>query len=84
MKWVIEENFENVANFLGELFDKTPKEINERFIDIPVMLVLKFIDDEEKILGTLVGIVGPTFYGWSPLYSRCLTCMQSASSYSCH
>jgi len=63
MKWVIEENFENVANFLGELFDKTPKEINERFIDIPVMLVLKFIDDEEKILGTLVGVkdeVAPT------------------------
>lgn len=58
MKWVIEENFENIAKFLGDLFNKTPEEINERFVNIPVMFLLKFIDenDDDKILGTIVGV----------------------------
>lgn len=63
MKWVIEENFENVANFLGKLFKTTSEEINKRFCDIPVMYILKFIDENDNILGTLIGVkdeVAPT------------------------
>jgi len=65
MKWVIEENFENIANFLGKLFETTPEEISKRFVDIPVMYLLKFVDEDkdDKILGTLVGVkdeVAPT------------------------
>ncbi len=56
MKWVIEENFENIAKFLGDLFETTPEEINARFVDIPVMYLLKFVDKDDKILGTIVGV----------------------------
>ncbi len=63
MKWVIEDNFENIANFLGELFNITPEKIVERFVNVPEMFVLKFLDNSGKILGTLISVkdeVAPT------------------------
>jgi ribosomal protein S18 acetylase RimI-like enzyme len=55
MKWNHEKEFDDVAKFLGKLFNKTPEEISERFVDIPEMYVLTFKDDSE-IKGVIVSI----------------------------
>ncbi|MHA1219438.1 MAG: GNAT family N-acetyltransferase [Candidatus Heimdallarchaeaceae archaeon] len=55
MKWNHEEEFENVAVFLGNLFDKTPKDIKERFLNIPETYVLA-LKEETEIKGVLISI----------------------------
>ncbi len=55
MKWNHEEDFENVAVFLGNLFDKTPKDITNRFLNIPETYVLAF-KEETEIKGVLISI----------------------------
>ncbi len=56
MRWREETNFNNIANFLGQLFGTDSKEINERFVDLEEMFVLKFVDDDEVIHGTIIAI----------------------------
>ncbi|MHA1592350.1 MAG: GNAT family N-acetyltransferase [Candidatus Heimdallarchaeaceae archaeon] len=56
MRWREETNFNNIANFLGQLFGTDSKEINKRFVDLEEMFVLKFVDDDEVILGTIIAI----------------------------
>ena len=55
MKWNHEEEFENVAVFLGNLFDKTPEDITDRFLNIPETYVLAF-KEEIDIKGVLISI----------------------------
>ena len=55
MKWNHEIEFDNIANFLGKLFNKTPEDIKERFENIPDMYVLAFKDDSD-IKGVIVSI----------------------------
>ena len=55
MKWNHEIEFDNIANFLGKLFNKTPEAIKERFVNIPDMYVLAFKDDSD-IKGVMVSI----------------------------
>lgn len=55
MKWNHEEEFENVAAFLGKLFDKTPEDISDKFLNIPETYVLAF-KEETDIKGVLVSI----------------------------
>ena len=56
MRWREETNFNNIASFLGLLFGTDSKEINKRFVDLAEMFVLKFIDDDEVIHGTIIAI----------------------------
>ncbi len=55
MKWNHEEEFDNASKFLGKLFNKTPEEIKERFVNIPEMYVLSFKDDSE-IKGVIISV----------------------------
>lgn len=56
MRWREESDFNNIASFLGQLFGTDSKEINERFVNLEEMFVLKFVDDDEVIHGTIISI----------------------------
>ncbi len=56
MRWREETNFNNIASFLGQLFGADSKEINERFVNLEEMFILKFVDDDEVIHGTIISI----------------------------
>ncbi len=56
MRWREETDFNNIASFLGQLFGADSKEINERFVNLEEMFVLKFVDDDEAIHGAIIAI----------------------------
>lgn len=56
MRWQEEPDFTNVASFLGQLFGTDSEEISERFVDLEEMFVLKFVDEDEAIHGTIISI----------------------------
>ncbi len=56
MRWREEKDFNNIASFLGQLFGADSKEINERFVNLTEMFVLKFVDDDEAIHGAIISI----------------------------